>query len=190
MQRLWFTRVPGVVGLGLGLALIGPAAAVDSVHGEQPVQASVINTCRIVSIDGLMFGTSYDPIRHPAGSDAQVQGEIALACTKGASGWVGLGSGDNAQTPPVQTQQAQQSGCVQPARRLHSLSGVFLDYTLTYTGGTDGAQPWGCDASSAPSFTSTSVNTPVRVPTQAIIPGGQDVPSGDYTDEVLISVNF
>jgi spore coat protein U-like protein len=60
------------------LAWAGSASATTPITSSMPLSASVSNSCRIVSLDSLAFGT-YSPISGAAGTTT---GNLALICTK------------------------------------------------------------------------------------------------------------
>lgn len=157
------------------------AQTTSPAQGALPIQASVINACRILSVDGLVFGVAYNPVSNPVGSSAVHEGQIHLICTAGTTGFIGADSGAHAPS-------GMSDACTSPIRRLMG-HGNPLGYTLTFqSGGVD--TTWGCDAAHAPGFAAMSVHTPISVGTKATIPGGQDVPPGDYADAVMISITF
>jgi spore coat protein U-like protein len=172
----------------LMVACISPVLA-DSTTvatGQQPVQASVTAGCRILSIDGLLFGKDYNPITNPTGAEVLHNGTITLSCTQGVQGWIGMGPGANGPN-------GQADACNHPIRRLFSpQTGDYLVYDLEYTPDGSGGSwlTWGCDQSHSPAFTSLSVKTSILVQEQALMPGGQDVHAGDYNDAVMLTVNF
>jgi spore coat protein U-like protein len=49
---------------------------------------------------------------------------------------------------------------------------------------------WGCDDTNKVTFTSVGALTPTAVSTFGRVPGGQDVPAGNYADTVTVSVSF
>ena len=157
-------------------------ASQHQVQAQQTVTTQVVNSCRILAVDTLDFGGAYNPVSNPAGSSVTHQGNVELACTAGVTGWIGADSGSNAPS-------GSSNLCTNPDRRLISIGGVYLNYQLTYNQG-GSPMTWGCDSTEAPSFTSVSMYTPILVPTTATIPGGQDVPSGNYNDAMVLSVNF
>lgn len=174
---------PWLAWIGLALTpMVWAGAGQHQIQVQQAVTTQVVTSCRILSVDALDFGGTYDPVRNPAGSSVTHQGNVKLSCTAGVTGWIGANSGSNAPAGLV-------SPCTNPSRRLVSGAGIYLDYQLTYDQG-GAPMAWGCDASTAPSFTSVSMYTPIIVPTLATIPGGQDVPPGNYDDAMVLSVNF
>ena len=146
-----------------------------SIHTQQAVQASVVNSCVIKSTNALNFSSAYDPTQS---TSTQINEQILLSCTRNASGWVGVSQGSNPESG---------STCTTPLRQLVDTSGNFLKYNLSYDAS---SVDWGCVQSSGRAFTSTSVASGINITAVGTIPSQQDVPAGNYTDNLTITVNF
>jgi spore coat protein U-like protein len=166
-------KIRGLPRLG-GVALLVMAAAggasAATATANLAVSATVTNNCTI-STAPLAFG-SYDPVAANAASNLDGTGTVVVACTKGTTATIGLGLGANA------------SGST---RRLTDGSS-FLTYELYQDApritvwGNSGADLYSPGA--APSKAARNFTVYGRVP------ANQDVPSGNYNDTVVATVNF
>jgi spore coat protein U-like protein len=166
-------KIRGLPRLG-GVALLVMAAAggasAATATANLAVSATVTNNCTI-STAPLAFG-SYDPVAANAASNLDGTGTVIVACTKGTAATIGLGLGSNA------------SGST---RRLTD-GANYLTYELYQDApratvwGNAGADLYSPGA--APSKASRNFTVYGRVP------ANQDVPSGNYSDTVVATVNF
>lgn len=140
------------------------------------ISATIAADCTI-STTPVAFGT-YDPIVTNLTSPLDATGTVTTTCTSGATPWVGLGQGSN---------PGGGSSDAVPVRQMTSGGSNYLAYALyQQTGRTT---TWGNTSGSAPS--SPAGNGSAQVLTvYARIPGGQNVPTGTYTDTVVATVNF
>ena len=135
------------------------------------VNTSVASNCTLTTAP-VAFG-SYDPVVANASANLDATGALTVACTKGASPSIALALGGNA------------SGSV---RRLSDGSGNYLSYELYQEAAR--STVWGT--------TGGALLTPVAAPSKAArnftvygrVPANQDVPSGNYADTVVATVNF
>ena len=152
------------------VAALAPRASAATATANLTVSATVTKNCT-VSTSALAFG-SYDPVVANASANLDGTGTVSVACTRGATANVGLGTGSNA------------SGS---ARRLTDGSGNFLNYELYSDSGRSAV--WNAGAgtlslTAAPSRASRDYTVYGR------IAGNQDVPAGTYGDTVVATVNF
>jgi spore coat protein U-like protein len=167
--------VAGATALVLG-GITGTQAATDTAN--LTVEATVDANCTI-STTAVDFG-SYDPITANASADltAPAGGKVTLLCTNGASATVTLGQGANA---------GGGSTAADPARRLRDgATSNYLNYTLFSDAGL--ATEWGDTAPTGVAHTGTGASADLDV--YGVVPGGQNVPVGTYTDTVLATVTF
>jgi len=135
------------------------------------VSTTVGNTCTI-STTALAFG-AYDPIVTNASTALIGQGGVVLTCTKNAATTIGLALGANA---------------LASVRRMTDGATNYLTYELYQDASS--VQVWGTAG--------VALLTPAVAPSKAPrtfvvygkVAGGQDVPSGTYTDTVVATVNF
>jgi spore coat protein U domain-containing protein, fimbrial subunit CupE1/2/3/6 len=160
------------LGALLGITLLPLAVSAANETASLTVSATVTNNCTI-STAALAFA-QYDPVIANASADLDGTGRVTVACTKGASPNIGLGSGSSA---------------AGTARRLSDGSGVnYLAYELFQ------------DSGRSVSWTNagSGVMTPVAATSKSArdftvygrISGNQDVPAGAYRDSVVATVNF
>ena len=156
-----------------GMAVAGSMAAATPVAAAAAsenlsVGASVSVKCTITT-SSIAFG-AYDPIVDHATTPLDGTGTVSIACTRGATASIGLGTGLNG------------------SRQMKDGGSSFLGYELY----SDSARTsiWG--------NASGSWFTPAAAPSKAARPftvygrvaAGQDVPAGAYTDTVVATVNF
>jgi len=157
--------VVGVIG-----ALNTQGVAAATATANLTVSATVTNNCTI-STAALAFGT-YDPVVANTSSNLDGTGRVTIACTKGSTATIGLGTGSNG------------SGS---ARRLSDGSGNYLSYELFSDSGR--AAVWNT-GSGLLSPTAAASKTARDFTVYGRISGNQDVPSGSYSDTVVATVNF
>ncbi|KZL51280.1 hypothetical protein A2T98_02985 [Nodularia spumigena CENA596] len=159
--------------------LIAAASATPAMAGTATsnldVSATVSASCTI-STNPLAFG-NYDPIGTNATTALDVTGSLTTTCGNGSSSIVTLSQGSNADVTSTDAD---------PRRRLSNGNNNFLSYEI-FTGQTMQAN-WGNTLNSSVVVTGTGqqVNTPIY----ARIPPGQSVPSGNYTDTVVATIDF
>jgi spore coat protein U-like protein len=137
------------------------------------VQARVDPEC-IVATAPLAFG-SYDPVSANATTPLDGTGTVNVYCTPGTAATVLLDLGSNA------------SGST---RQMLGPSANLLQYEIYRNAGR--TLIWGSTIPTANSGTSTSINTAINNGFSAYgrIPAGQDVIFGNYSDSVLVTVNY
>jgi spore coat protein U-like protein len=149
----------------LGMA---PAAlAQGTTQTTLEVTASVPATCVVSSAAHIHFG-DYSPFA--GGVDAE--GQVSIACTKGALARVSLDAGQNP------------SGA---ARSMRLAQGNDLLRYQLYRDAQRGS-PW--DPQDEASATSSSASVPIVFGVYGRIPAGQDPTVGSYTDTVVVTVLF
>ena len=147
-----------------------PISARQTATATLAVTASVANGCTIRTTP-LAFG-AYDPVVTNATTPLSGTGGVEVTCTKNAITHIGLGLGANA---------------LASDRRM-ILGTDFLTYELYQDAGH--ATVWGT--------VGAAMLSPVAAPSKAartfsvygLVPGGQDVAGGTYTDSVIATVNF
>ena len=152
------------------LGAFTPSTSAATATADLTVSATVTNNCSI-STAALAFGP-YDPVVANAAANLDGTGRVTIACTKGSTATVGLGTGSNA------------SGST---RRLSDGSSNYLTYELyqdsgratVWNGGSGVLAP-----APAPSKTARDFTVYGR------IVANQDVPAGAYSDTVVATVNF
>jgi spore coat protein U-like protein len=173
MKRSSIARTVAVT-VALGAVVIGVMAArltAATATANLMVSASVANNCTI-NTAALAFG-SYDPVVANSTANLDGTGGVSVACTKGATATIALGTGGNA------------SGST---RRMADGSGNFLAYELYQDSGR--SVIW--------STSGAGLLTPAAAPSKAArdftvfgrIGGNQDVPAGTYGDTIVATVNF
>ena len=150
------------------LLISGGLALAATVSGNLPVSASVSNNCAFGTINALNFG-AYDPVVANASTDLTGTGTFALTCTSGGSITIGLSLGGHA----VSTQ-----------RNMADAGTDKLSYNL-YQDSTD-TTVW--DETTTKSDTGTG--SAVTYTVYGVVPHGQNVPAGSYSDTVSIDVTY
>ena len=147
------------------------AAQQGSATANMQVSANVLRKCWITALP-LDFG-AYDPVQANVTAPLDGQATLTVACTKGTSVNIGLDNGTNAQGQ---------------TRRMTAGGTNLLNYELYKDGGR--SQRWGdtggerFDAGLAPS------KDPRNFIVYGRVPGGQDVPEGNFQDTILVTVQF
>jgi spore coat protein U-like protein len=149
--------------------------AASTATSDLSVTASVADNC-IISTSALAFG-SYDPISANASSALNGTGSVSVTCTSGASANVTLGQGSNADTGSTDAA---------PLRRMADGSSHFLSYDLYSDSSRTAA--WGNTSGTGVDHTGTGASASLTVYGSAA--GGQNVPSGSYSDTVVATVTF
>ena len=106
-------------------------------------------------------------------------GGEGIYCTNGTSARVTFDQGTNAGTG---------STCVAPLRRMKSASGNFMNYNL-YTNASLGTV-WGCDATQGVSATGQGILVKAATNPTVMVPAGQDLPAGSYSDTITMTVSY
>jgi spore coat protein U-like protein len=159
------------LGALLGITLLPLAVSGANETASLTVSATVTNNCTI-STAALTFAP-YDPVVANATNNLDGTGRVTVACTKGASPTIGLGSGSSA------------SGS---ARRLADGSGNFLSYELYQDSGH--SQAWANSGLALLTAGAATSKTARDFTVYGRIAGNQDVPAGSYADTVVATVNF
>ncbi len=155
----------------LGVTLLPLAVSGANQTASLTVSATVTNNCTI-STAALTFAP-YDPVVANASSNLDGTGRVSVACTKGASPTIGLGTGSAA------------SGS---ARRLSDGSGNFLSYELYQDSGR--SVSWANSGAGIMTTTAATSKAARDFTVYGRIAGNQDVPAGSYADTVVATVNF
>lgn len=126
----------------------------------------------MVAGGNLVFGNC-DPI---GSTDLEADGTISVTCTTGTLAWVAL---DEGQSP------AGGSTAENPIRQMSNgadnlVYHLFSDSTRSTA--------WGDGAATILPITGTG--TEENLPVYGTIPTGQNVPAGNYADQVTITVTF
>jgi spore coat protein U-like protein len=161
--------VAGAIALALG-AMSGTQAAVDNID----VTATVTANCTITA-EALAFG-NYDGIVVNAATAVTVESDVDVTCTQGAAATVTLGQGGSA---------GGASTDANPDRRLTDGTN-FLNYGL-FTENTH-TDEWGNTAGTGVTHTGTGSLATLVV--YGIVPAGQTVPAGNYTDTVVATITL
>jgi spore coat protein U-like protein len=158
------------------------AAGVLLVHSHQPVQAAsatanlsvgatIVNNCTI-STTPVGF-PAYDPVEtHATNPDDSTAGSVTITCTRGTAPTIGLGLGQN-----------------RAGSQMRMTDGTnYLNYAL-YKDAAH-ASVWGDSGSHLYSPGPAPSKAPRTYAVYGRIPGGQDLPAGNYSDTVVATVNF
>jgi spore coat protein U-like protein len=175
----------------LTLAVFGLVANRQALAGSASVpfqaKAQVNPNCSITVAGDLDFG-SYDPVGANAAAAKTGSTSLGVACTRGANSTISLNAGPNfgAGLAGLRAMTTGAGG-----------AGNTLSYALfqpTAIGGaaSSSGTPWGDGTVGGNAFT-VPVSTGVASRTVLVfgsIPGGQDVSTGAYVDNVTATVNF
>jgi spore coat protein U domain-containing protein, fimbrial subunit CupE1/2/3/6 len=152
----------------LSVVLVPSAALADSATSNVGVSANVSKNC-LISATPLSF-VGYDPVVAHATANLDVTGGLSIACTKGLNPGVTLNGG---------------SGGSVTARRMVHADGSLLNYGLFSD--QNRSDNWG----STPVAQGAAESKQARTFTiYGRINGGQDVPSGSYSDTIIATVQF
>lgn len=165
-----FRSLAGITALGV-LALMPMAVSAATTTADLTVGATVTNNCTI-STAALTFGT-YDPVVGNSSANLDGTGRVTLACTKGATASIALGSGSSS------------SGS---ARRLADGAGNFLAYDLYQDSSRSVA--WSGSGSGLMTPTPSTSKAGRDFTVYGRVQGNQDVPAGAYSDTIVATVNF
>jgi spore coat protein U-like protein len=152
------------------VASLAPQASAATATANLTVSATVTKNCT-VSTSALAFG-SYDPVVANASANLDGAGGVTVACTRGATASIALGSGSNA---------------AGSTRRMADGAGNFLTYELYSDSGR--STVWNSGAG-ALSLTAAPSRAGRDYAVYGRIAGNQDVPAGTYGDTVVATVNF
>lgn len=157
------------------------AATTSPVTATFNVTANVPNSCKVTATD-INFG-SYDPVNANSTTDLPSTGSVTVSCVKGTKATVSLDQGQNA---------GSGSTCTAPVRQMKDSAGDLLGYSIFQD--SNDTTTWGCTSgTNTQAFTSTSKDASAGnglYTTYGVIPAGQDVPVGSYSDVVTVSVAF
>ena len=149
-------------------AVWGGFAFAGTVSGTLPVSASITNNCSFGTISSLSFG-AYDPVVANSTADLSSTGTFALTCTSGDALTIGLSLGANA----VSNQRnMKDSGTDKLAYNLYQDSGHSTAWDETTT------------------ESSTGTGSEITYTVYGVVPHGQNIPAGSYTDSVSIDVTY
>lgn len=138
------------------------------------VQATVTANCTI-NTAGLNFG-NYDPVVVNATTALQATAQINVVCTNGSAANITLDQGLN---------PAAGSSAAAPLRQM--ISGATpLSYSL-FQDAAD-TTTWGNTAATGENLTGSGVSQAFTV--FGVVPAGQNVPAGAYTDTVTMTISF
>lgn len=161
--------------LALRLALVSAALAVTASSARAQtatatiaVTATVVPSCTIAGAP-VAFG-NYDPVVTNAAAALNASGTVTVTCTRGTTYSVGLGAGNS----------TSGSRAMRHATLTDELPYQLYQDAARTTVWTDAAMISGTATSTAA----------VSYPVYGSIPSGQDVPTGDYADAVIATVNF
>jgi spore coat protein U-like protein len=159
------------VGAVLAIAVLPLGVSAANETASLTVSATVTNNCTI-STAALAFA-QYDPVIANASADLDGTGRVTVACTKGASPNIGLGTGSSA------------SGST---RRLSNGGSNYLSYDLYQDSGR--SVTWTNSGSGMMTAVAATSKAARDFTVYGRIAGNQDVPAGSYTDSVVATVNF
>jgi len=152
------------------VALASRTAQSGTATGSLQVSITVANNCSVTT-SGVQFG-GYDPSASNASTPMSAGGSVTLTCTQGSVPVIGLSYGAHA------------SGVTRRA----SDGTNFIAYQLYKDSAR--TQPWGDSGSDVLNAGGSSSRQPRSFSVHAQVPAGQNVPSGTYSDTVVVSVNF
>jgi spore coat protein U-like protein len=172
-QKMFTSTVKKCAQITLGAAalslVVGGAAFAQSVGAELGVSATVTNNCTIAATPTVAVG-NYNTLA----STINQTGTLAVTCTQGAVATIAMDAGANGASA-TGTTRAMTDGS------------HFLSYELYSNPGR--TMVWGTAANAVIEDAAPS-SAPVDYTVYASVPGAQDVPSGDYTDSVAVTVSF
>ena len=147
------------------------SAVTSAASSNLNVSVTVAVNCTMTA-GTLAFG-SYDPVGANAAAALDASGTFTVACTKGAAGvTIDLGQGGN-----------YSSG-----RRM-TFSSSYLSYQL-YSDSNRSAIWGSTSGGSAINVSPPASSAPVTYTVYGRIPPGQDIAAGNYSDTVVMTVNF
>lgn len=155
--------------LGCGGLLAAQPAMAQTATTTFPVTATVLKSCS-VSANPLAFGI-YNPT---SATPLDATTTLSVLCTVGTSFTVGLNAG-TAVGATVTTRQMSNG-----ANRLNY--GLFQEAGRTTN--------WGNTAGTNTPPATTAPVTPTTLTVYGRVPASQNVPVGDYTDTITVTVNY
>lgn len=136
------------------------------------ITATVANNCKFTGAPAdLAFG-SYDPADANYTTEDTASTSFSVRCTKGASVAFKLDLGANE---------------VGPQRKMKLDASNLLSYNLFSDAGNSVA--WN-ETTFPAAVVSTGPSTPISKTIYGVIPGGQDVTAGNYSDTIVITAEF
>jgi spore coat protein U-like protein len=163
-------RSLGIATVAATIGAMSVPAFASSTTSNQAIGASVSNDCAITTNNTLAFG-SYDPIAANATNDLSGSTTFSVACTKGASVTLSLGAGGN-------------GGTYTNATRAMSSNSNLLAYELYTTN--SNSTVWNSTNTVAYNGTGSSGTETIY----GVIPHGQVVPAGAYTDSIVVTASY
>jgi spore coat protein U-like protein len=151
--------------------LFSPSAQAATVDATLNVTATVEHAC-LVTGGNLSFG-NYEPL---SGAPVNATADFTVTCTLGSTASITLDQGSNPDAASTDDN---------PVRRMTD-GANYLQYNLYSDAGY--SQVWGNSPASDVSTVGTGNAEIVTV--YGTIPGGQNVPAGNYSDTVTITVTF
>ncbi|HEY6843149.1 MAG TPA: spore coat U domain-containing protein [Thermoanaerobaculia bacterium] len=152
------------------LVVAAPAFAAQQT-ANLPISASVSANCTITT-SAVAFG-AYDPVSANAAANLTANGAVNVACTKGTPATIDLGNGGN---------------FLGGSRRMGSGTD-FLNYTLWRDAAL--TQPWGSGiAGGGTQAYNAATKNVTAVTVYGMVPAGQDVTVGAYSDTVVATINY
>lgn len=154
--------------IGTGLTALASQAMAATTTTTMAVTATVTSSCIVAALP-VVFG-NYDPT---SATDKTGTGTITVTCTTGTAYKVGLDAGGA-------------SGATVTTRKMANGANL-LSYNLDQDSGL--TTNWG---NTAPTDTvnKTATVTPDAITVYGVIPHGQNVVAGAYTDTVNVTVNY
>jgi spore coat protein U-like protein len=164
------------------LAMFGIARGASTAE-NLPVNASVVQKC-LITASALSFGT-YDPVASNAASPLTGTGALGVTCTRSATSIsVALSMGSNASG----AQRRLKSGSDYLTYELYQPSSTSANAACTFPG----SIVWGTAGGGlfSPTGSTWGAASPQNFNVCGSVPGGQDAPTGSYTDTVVATVSF
>jgi spore coat protein U-like protein len=181
MSKQWFTGLSWISALW---AASGMAYGQSSASTQIPVTATVTQSCTISTVSALAFA-AYDPIGLNATAALNSNGQISVACSKGA---VGVTIAMNYGTNFTGTQRAMLGGSAKGKLNYNIFQppSAAPGTACTFPGTT----PWNDTGAGLLTLTASPAKTARLYNVCGTIPGGQDVAADTYTDIVGATLNF
>jgi spore coat protein U-like protein len=163
--------------------VLGGVTAMNAMAGSTTqtlsVSASVTANCAF-STNAVNFGT-YDPVVANATAPLTAAGSLLVTCTSGDSITIDFDQGGNG------------TGSLTAPVRNMSSAGNLLGYSLFWpsaagSGGTATTTQWGTGGGTSFAYTATGTQQTINV--FGSVAGGQNVPTGTYSDTVNVTVNY
>jgi spore coat protein U-like protein len=175
MERISIRRLQAVVLLTV-VVLHSTGALAGTTTGSLTVTATVNSSCALTSSGAASFG-AYDPVNTNVSPSNPVvlTTSFQLQCTNGAKPTILLGQGYYA---------SPNSSDSSPIRNMSDGKGDLLNYQL-YTSA-DRTTIW----DNATGVTQTATGLVQTLYVYGSVPGGQNVPAGNYSDTVVITVSY